>query len=380
MKIAFVYDAVYPWVKGGAEKRVYEIGKRLANKGHEVHWYGIGWWWPEKGQKDIEFDGIHLHGVSRPLDLYTGDRRSIKEAIYFALKLFPKLMEEKFDIIDCQGFPFFSCFTTKIHSLLGKSTLIITLHEVWNEYWYDYLGMAGFFGIIIEKATVNLTDKIISVSVKTKRDLKEIKASERSIVISNGIDFEYIMEIKASQERSDIIFAGRLIKEKNVDFLIEAVSIIKERIPDIKCFIVGDGPERAKLEKLTEKLCVQENVIFKGFVEDHDDLITYMKSSKVFVLPSEREGFGIVVLEANACGLPVITVNHKMNAASDLIIDNKNGFVASFSSDEIAEKTLDMIYKKEKIEENCIKMAKMYDWNSIVDSLERYYMSIADSF
>jgi len=380
MKIAFVYDAVYPWVKGGAEKRVYEIGKRLANRGHEVHWYGIGWWWPEKGQRDIKFDGIHLHGVSGPLDLYAGDRRSIKEAIYFALKLFPKLMGEKFDIIDCQGFPFFSCFITKIHSLLGKSTLIITLHEVWNEYWYDYLGMAGFFGMITEKATVNLTDKIISVSVKTKRDLKEIKTSERSIVISNGIDFEYIMEIKASQERSDIIFAGRLVKEKNVDFLIEAVSIIKERIPDIKCFIVGDGPERRKLEKLTEKLGIQENVIFKGFVEDHNDLISYMKSSKVFVLPSEREGFGIVVLEANACGLPVITVNHKMNAASDLIINNKNGFVASFSSDDIAEKTVDLIYKKEKIEENCIKMAKMYDWNSIVDSLERYYMSIADSF
>lgn len=380
MKIAFVYDAVYPWVKGGAEKRVYEIGKRLAERGHDVHWYGIGWWWTEDTQEDIEMDGMHLHGVSKPMDLYTGDRRSIKEAIYFAFKLFPKLMEEKFDIVDCQGFPYFSCFTTKIHSLLGKSTIIITLHEVWNEYWYDYLGRTGFFGMIVEKATVNLTDKIISVSEKTKRDLKEIKASEKSIVISNGIDFEYVMKIRASEERSDIIFAGRLIKEKNVDILIEAVCIIKEKIPDIKCFIVGDGPERTKLEKLTEKLDIQDNVTFKGFVEDHNDLISYIKSSKVFVLPSKREGFGIVVLEANACGLPVITVNHKMNAASDLIINNKNGFVASFSSDDIAEKTVNMIYKKEKIEENCIKMAKMYDWNSIVDSLERYYINIANSF
>ena len=59
MKIAFVYDAVYPWIKGGAEKRIYEIGKRLADK-HEVHWYGIRWW---DGKETIEHDGIILHGV-----------------------------------------------------------------------------------------------------------------------------------------------------------------------------------------------------------------------------------------------------------------------------------------------------------------------------
>ncbi len=376
MKIAFVYDAVYPWVKGGAEKRVYEMAKRLADRGHQVHWYGIGWWWPEEGEKDIKFDGICLHGVCKPFDLYTGDRRSIKEAVYFALKLFPKLMSEKFDIIDCQGFPFFSCFTAKIHSSLGKSTLIITLHEVWNEYWYEYIGKAGFFGKIIEKAVVNLTDKIITVSAKTERDLKGIKTSENTTVIPNGIDFNYIMGVKASKEESDIIFAGRLIKEKNVDVLIEAVAMIKEKAPEIKSIIIGDGPERAKLEKLADKLNVQNNVIFKGFMENHDDMISYMKSSKVFLLPSKREGFGIVSLEANACGLPVITVNHEMNAASDLIINDENGFVTSFSADDIAEKTIDMIHIKEKIRENCIKMAKKYDWDSIVDSLERYYMEV----
>ena len=56
MKIAFVYDAVYPWVKGGAEKRIYELARRLASKGHQVHWYGMGYWWAEKGKKDIEMD------------------------------------------------------------------------------------------------------------------------------------------------------------------------------------------------------------------------------------------------------------------------------------------------------------------------------------
>ncbi|MGF7119004.1 glycosyltransferase family 4 protein [Methanobacterium oryzae] len=373
MKIAFVYDAIYPWIKGGAEKRVYELAKRLVQRGHEVHWYGIGWWWTEDKQEDIIYDGIYLHGVCKPMALYKDERRSIKEAIYFALKLFPKLMKKNFDIVECQGFPFFSCFTAKIHSLSGKSKLIITLHEVWNDYWYEYLGKMGIFGKIIEKSVINLTDKIIVVSPKTRRDLRKIKKSENSIIIPNGIDCKRISKIKPSKENSDIIFAGRLIKEKNVDVLIKAVYLIKKQIPDIKCFIIGNGPEKAKLEMLVNKLDIRDNIIFKGFMDSYDDLIAYMKSSKVFVLPSIREGFGIVVIEANACGLPVIVVDHKMNAATDLIINNENGIISKLSENDIKDMIIEMIYKKEEMENNCIEAAKNYDWDKIVEFLEDYY-------
>ncbi|MEN6552522.1 MAG: glycosyltransferase family 4 protein [Methanobacterium sp.] len=373
MKIAFIYDAVYPFITGGAEKRVYELARRLVQRGHDVHWYGVGWWWPEKGQKDIEMEGIHLHGVCKPMDLYNCERRSINEAVYFAVRLLPKLGREKFDVIDCQGFPFFSCFTAKLNSLFGGSPLIITLHEVWNDYWYEYLGKAGFFGKLVEKVMVNLTGRIITVSKKTKFDLKAIKSSEKSLVIPNGIDFNYISKIGPAGEKSDVIFAGRLIKEKNVEILIKAISNVKEKIPDIKCCIIGDGPERVKLEKLVQELNIQDNVEFKGFMKDYDNLISYMKSSEVFVLPSTREGFGIVVIEANACGLPVVVVDHKMNAASDLIINNKNGIVSGFSKDDIAENIINMINKKKEMQDGCIQTSKEYDWDKIVDTLEEFY-------
>ena len=376
MKIAFIYDAVYPWVKGGAEKRVYELAKRLVQRGHEVHWYSIGWWWPEKGKKDIVMDGIHLHGVSNPIELYSDDRRSIKEALLFALKLFTPFMREKFDVVDCQGFPFFSCFTAKIHSMTGKSRLIITLHEVWGDYWYEYLGKLGIFGKLIERIMLGLTDNMITVSYKTQKDLRKIKKSERSIVIPNGIDFNHIQSIRPSNEVSDIIFAGRLIKEKNVDILVKSIEIVKDRIPNVRCMIVGDGPEKSKLEELSSNLKIQDNIEFMGFTENYDDLMGYMKSSQVFVLPSIREGFGMVVIEANACGLPVVVVNHKMNAAVDLVNDGVNGFIADALPEDIADKIVKSIENKEKMEGKCIDNSEEYDWDKIVDALEKVYKEI----
>jgi glycosyltransferase involved in cell wall biosynthesis len=376
MKIAFIYDSVYPYVTGGAEKRIYELATRLAERGHDVHWYGIGWWWPEKGQKDIEINGIKLHGVCKPIDLYNDDRRSIKEALQFAIKLYPKLMRENFDIIDCQGFPFFSCFTAKIHSILGKSNLIITLHEVWDDYWYDYLGKIGLFGKAVEKMMVYLSSNIITVSEKTKKDLKKIKPSENSVVIPNGISFNEINEIKPRNENSDVIFAGRLIKEKNVDILIKAINILTNKMPNLKCLIIGDGPEKKRLIKQVEELSLQNNIKFMEFMKNYNDLIGYFKSSKVFVLPSKREGFGIVVIEANACGLPVIVANYDMNAATDLVVNGVNGYIAEPLKEDVAQKIIKSLENKKDMKNKCIEISKEYDWNKIVDSLFKFYETV----
>lgn len=378
MKIAFIYDAVYPWVKGGAEKRVYELAKKLVQRGHEVHWYSIGWWWPENGKKDIMHDGIHLHGVSNPIDLYSDDRRSIKEALIFSLKLARPLMRERFDVVDCQGFPFFSCFTAKFHEITGRSRLVITLHEVWGDYWYEYLGKIGIFGKLVERAMLSLTDNFITVSNKTDNDLKAVKGQVSSIVIPNGIDFNHIQEIEASSETSDVIFAGRLIKEKNVDILLRSLPMVVERYPNLRCLIVGDGPERVRLEELAEELKVEGNVIFKGFMDHYDELLGLMKSSKVFVLPSVREGFGMVVVEANSCGLPVVVVDHEMNAAVDLIMDGVNGFKAHATPEEVAAMIIESIRKKDQMADVCVETSRKYDWDMIVDDLEGVYRELME--
>jgi len=369
MKIAYVYDAVYPWVKGGAEKRIYEISRRLVERGHEVHWFGIKWW---DGEKDIVKDGIYLHGIGKWDNLYVDGRRSILEGLYFGLKTLTGLRGD-FDVIDCQEFPYFPCFSAKVYSIVKGSVLVITWHEVWDDYWYGYLGKKGFFGRVIEMMTSRLTSRTIAVSERTKNDLECLGVREEIKIIPNGIDFERIKKIKASKEESDIIFAGRLIKEKNVDVLIKAVKLVRNEIPDVKCMIIGDGPEKEELVKLVYDLKIDINIKFMGFLENHDHVISYMKSSKVFVLPSTREGFGIVALEANACGLPVVTVNHKRNAACDFI-NNGNVFICELSEKDVAEKIfIGFDERKEDMRRRCIENAKRYDWDEIVKSIEYFY-------
>ena len=374
MKIAYVYDAVYPWIKGGVEKRIWEISKRLVKRGHEVHIFGMKYW--DGGDVFIN-DGVFLHGVCEPKELYVEGRRSIKEAVYFARKLLFPLMKEDFDVIDCQAFPYFPCFTAKICSSVKRTPLVITWHEAWDDYWYEYLGKKGVLGKWIERMAVHLTDKVIAVSERTKKDLERIGVKKEVRVIPNGIDFGRIERIKASEKESDIVFAGRIIKDKNVDVLIKAVELVKREVPDVKCVIIGDGPEKKGLEKLVHELGLENNIAFTGFLDDYDEVISYMKSSKVFVLPSTREGFGIVALEANACGLPVVTVNHKRNAACDFI-SNENGFICGLSEGDVAEKILRGMDERENRERKCIESAKGYDWVRVVDIVEHYY--IGDSY
>ncbi|NOZ70166.1 MAG: glycosyltransferase, partial [Deferribacteres bacterium] len=180
MKIAFVYDAIYPFVKGGAEKRIWEISKRLAYRGHEVHIFGLKWW---EGDATLVKEGVHLHGVGKA-QLYTKDgRRSIYEALYFSYKVLPPLLKQNFDVIDCSEFPYFSCYSAKIASWKNKIPLIITWHEVWGDYWYNYLGWRGFFGKIIEKSVIKLPDKIFAVSSQTKKDLTKAGAEPSKVEV-----------------------------------------------------------------------------------------------------------------------------------------------------------------------------------------------------
>ncbi|EEB73821.1 glycosyltransferase family 4 protein [Thermococcus sp. AM4] len=318
LRIAFVYDVIYPWVKGGVERRIYELARRLA-KHHEVHVYGYRHW---EGPKDIEREGVHYHGLApSPKRLYLLGKRNPLSMLRLASRLRSRIGElREYDLVDVQNL-----FYPGALALKDLPNAVITWHEFWGPYWWRYLGPVGFPGWSTERALFS-AERHVAVSWKTRLDLLKAGLRKPVPVVPNGVDVEFIRSVPPAELESDVIFAGRLIPEKGVDLLLRALAEVKREIPDVRVVIIGDGPERKRLERMAKGLGLEKNVLFTGFLS-YENVIALMKASKVFVLPSKREGFGIVVLEAMASGLPVVTLDEPMNAAKFLVEKGKNGFV-----------------------------------------------------
>ena len=126
MKIAFVYDVLYPETIGGVEKRIFEIGTRLAERGHEIHLFPMSAWPKDKTVIRV---GLIIHPVCRPMGLYTSGRRSVIQALWYSIHLFPILLKVRIDITDCQNFPYFPVIVARIAGFLKGEPCVITWHE-----------------------------------------------------------------------------------------------------------------------------------------------------------------------------------------------------------------------------------------------------------
>jgi len=136
MKIAYIYDAVYPWVKGRCGEEDLRALAKAGQAGHEVHCYGMKWW---PGDETILKDGVHLHGICRPMPLYSEGRRSMRQAVYFAAKVLS--IAADCELVDCQNFPIFPASRPSFSRVLkdtgcsspGMRFGAITGTSIWEE-------------------------------------------------------------------------------------------------------------------------------------------------------------------------------------------------------------------------------------------------------
>ena len=143
------------------------------------------------------------------------------------------------------------------------------------------------------------------------------------VVVPNALDTQELVSVIPSTTRFDFISVGRLMAHKRVDLILEALT----DVPGRTLGIVGTGPERDRLQQKAEDLSLMSRVTFLGDIENHDELLSLVKAASVFVLPSEREGFGIAVAESLGLGTPVITSDHSDNEAQKLVNDSSTGSV-----------------------------------------------------
>lgn len=236
----------------------------------------------------------------------------------FILEYMNIVIKYKIDIIHCQSINVVK-FSSIIKLLCPKIKIFHTIHDTKiysNLKWSD---------IIFDKI---ITKKIIAISNAVKQEilLKNIRA-EKVELIYNGIDLNRFNVVeKSNSDEIRIGCVARLIpKKKGQDILIRAIRIVKESYPNIKCYFAGEAPKGKEyylddLKKLVRELGLEDNIIFYGNI---NEISNFLNMIDVFVLPSRYEGFGIALIEAMACNLPVISSN--LDGPKEIIKDGVYG-------------------------------------------------------
>lgn len=376
MRIAFISNVVYPFVTGGAEKRIHEIGTRLSNNGHDVTVYGRHFW---DGPKEISLDGMTLRAVASEAELYSGERRSITEALDFSarslLPLRNALQRNEHDVTVASVFPYFPVLSTKLASLNTSTPMVTTWHEVWGCYWEEYLGSLAPFGKFTESVAAHTPQYPIAVSGVTAGRLATIGPDrDRIKTVPNGIDINQVRNAPLPKRGYNVLYVGRLVEHKNVDLLLSAFDNIAEDY-DLTLGIIGDGPERERLEVMQSSLSHSDRICFLGFLDDYEEVLGHMRAADIFVSPSTREGFGMTFVEAMAADCTVIAADHPNSTAEEVIGDA--GFLVNPTVESLTE-TLTIVINGERPRIDSVERAQRYDWDGVADRAESAYQDAID--
>lgn len=319
-RIVVVNDTMYPWFVGGKEERLRQLRDNINQNDSEVIFATMRWW-------DGPTPDYHV-AICRKMEIYKNGRRSISTSLIFAISCF-KVFRLRPDLVEADQMPFLQIWPLKLICLALRIPLSVTWHEVWGaQYWRQYLGRLGFLAAGIEGLSMRLPDRIIAVSEMTKSRLISSGVNpHKIIVVPNSVNSAEIKSATTELPITDLLYVGRLISHKRVELLLEAIALLnrEEIYPSIS--IVGTGPELTNLQEQSRKILREGQVTFYPEHLDSSDIWALMAHSKIFVSASEREGYGIAVLEAITSGAKVLVSSHEDNAARFLVSEESGQIV-----------------------------------------------------
>ncbi len=313
---------------GGAEIHLHEILSHLVRWGHQATQISAGF---EGGGPEESIDGIRVL------------RRGHWYDANFVLPAFARrhMRHNEYDVVleDINKLPFFMPLFTDtpvvpvIPHLFGSTAFKET-----NPLIASYVYLMEMFIPIVFRG-----NRFIVISPSTKEDLARRGIDpERIDVVLCGLDHSRYRDLGLERfDRPTIVHLGRLRKYKSVEVVLRSMRIVLEALPEARLVVIGDGPHKRPLERETERLGLGDSVEFKGFMGG-GELVEYLNRSHLLFNPSPKEGWGLTVVEANACGVPVVASDRP--GLRDSVRDGETGFLVPYGDEEaFARKALALL-------------------------------------
>ncbi len=297
--------------------------------------------------------------VSRAGELYTDSgRRSILPGLRYGWGVFLHFLRnpQRYEIVSTASIPSFGLLATWLALKLRRSNtkLVDDWFEYWTkEYWIDYLGpIAGRIGFFMQSLAMRITDASITFSQAVVDRLRS--AGHRKEIFRLPGLYDGPTDIKIEERAASppyVVFLGRLVPEKRAADIPAAIASARRQIPNLQAKIYGDGPDRPAIQKRVSELHLEKEIECPGFVEQN---IVERSLAKALCLlfPSTREGYGLVVVEAAARGVPIIVTNSPDSAATELIEQGGNGYIADSADPETLASEIIKVFEHDNVLRN----------------------------
>lgn len=361
MRIAVIIDTWFPFV-GGGQINAWETSTRIAKSGVKVDIITRN-----NGQDNLKepknLQVYKLGSKSNPNDSFS--------KVTFLARSFFFAFGKNYDLIHAHAF--LPGIVAKLLMLTKNIPAVLTVHGTSIN-----TQLNNFFSRALEKFI--LTQIRYNSQISVSQDFLKFKNINKRInYIPNGVDIKLFDKRAGSKSKTPIlIFVGRLHPQKNLPKLIEAVKIVKEKMPDIKLLIVGRGEQKQLIEKLVKKLHLRRNIKLVG-QKTRLDLVRLYKASNLFILPSIYEGQPLTLLEAWAAKIPVVV--SKTGDCQYLVKNGENGYLINDpkNSSEIAD-----VIKKALSNKNLEKLGtagynlvkKNFSWDKSTELTMEVYKSV----
>jgi glycosyltransferase involved in cell wall biosynthesis len=341
MRICLVYDCLFPHTVGGAERWYRNLALRLAADGHDVTYLTLRQW---GRHEEPDLPGVRVVVAGPRMSLYgPGGQRRIAPPLAFGAGVLAHLLRRgnSYDVVHTASFPYFSLLAAGAARRIHGFQLVVDWFELWSRsYWRDYLGgVAGRVGEIVQARCLRVRQHAFCYAELTATRVRAA-GLRGTVEVLRGLYAGPVSEPVPLPAEPLVVFAGRMIPEKRAPAVVAAVAHARRRLPELRGRIFGDGPQHRDVRAAIIAHRLDGAVEAPGFVSaervEHD-----LARALCLVLPSRREGYGLVVVEAASVGTPVVLVRGEDNAATELVDEGVNGFVAaSADPDVLAEAIL----------------------------------------